>query len=167
MADLLSQVFGKISKRYKDMGDGSHAEVVAVGAMPSTAVTGPLTAAELAAAVPGVTLVTATIAQGESESAEVDLGNRALIAVITPAEVEATTAQISIKHGHVSGTRHVRQKYGVKQAIEISTTNRESVVDPADYPALRYVSIVAETSAGVAVAQATAAREFVLVTRAV
>ena len=31
MADFLGEVFGVIRKRYKDMGDGTHAEVVAVG----------------------------------------------------------------------------------------------------------------------------------------
>ena len=33
MADLLSEIFGLVSKRYRDMGDGSHAEVVAVGSI--------------------------------------------------------------------------------------------------------------------------------------
>lgn len=32
MADFLNTVFGVIQKRYKDMGDGTHAEVVALGA---------------------------------------------------------------------------------------------------------------------------------------
>ncbi len=31
MADLLQNIFDKISRRWKDMGDGSHAEVVADG----------------------------------------------------------------------------------------------------------------------------------------
>lgn len=31
MADILSRVFGRFDKRYRDMGDGSHAEVVALG----------------------------------------------------------------------------------------------------------------------------------------
>ena len=31
MADILREVFGLFSKRYRDMGDGTHAEVVAIG----------------------------------------------------------------------------------------------------------------------------------------
>jgi len=37
MADVLRRVFGIIDKLYKDMGDGSHAEVVAVGDIVSVA----------------------------------------------------------------------------------------------------------------------------------
>lgn len=114
---------------------------------------------------PALTATTCTIAQGQSESAEVDLGGRALVAIVTPAAVEATTTNVAIKHGVVSGTRHFRHRLGAKQSEIISTTNRETPVDVADYPALHYVSIVAETAAGVAVAQTTAAREFVLLTR--
>lgn len=31
MADILREVFGIFQKRYRDMGDGTHAEVVAIG----------------------------------------------------------------------------------------------------------------------------------------
>jgi len=31
MADILREVFGQFSKRFRDMGDGTHAEVVAIG----------------------------------------------------------------------------------------------------------------------------------------
>jgi len=38
MADILREVFGIFSKRYRDMGDGSHAEVMAVGGAVSSAI---------------------------------------------------------------------------------------------------------------------------------
>jgi len=34
MADILREVMGQFWKRFRDMGDGSHAEVVAVGSLP-------------------------------------------------------------------------------------------------------------------------------------
>jgi len=148
MADFLGAMYGQVRKRYRDMSDGTHAEVVAVGTAPIIA-------------------VPVIIAKDASESAEVDLGGRALVGVVCPAAIEATTTHISVRHGMVSGTRHVRQVWGTRQQIAISTTLREAVVDPADYPALQFVSIVCETAAGVAVAQATAARDFVLLTRAI
>jgi len=108
---------------------------------------------------PALTATTCTIAQGQSESAEVDLGGRALVAIVTPAAIEATTAQVSLKHGVVSGTRYPRQSaLGTKQTFAISTTNRETFVEPSEAAALHYVSIVAETAAGAAVVQATAER---------
>ena len=40
MADFLSTIFGQIEKRYKDMGDGTHAEVVSLGDSPAVAIDG-------------------------------------------------------------------------------------------------------------------------------
>lgn len=37
MADILREVFGVFNKRFKDMGDGSHAEVVDAGVAPGGA----------------------------------------------------------------------------------------------------------------------------------
>lgn len=49
MADILREVFGLFDKRYKDMGDGTHAEVLAIGAggveLPATIVHGQNTVA--------------------------------------------------------------------------------------------------------------------------
>ncbi len=55
MADFLSLVNNIFSKRYRDMGDGTHAEVVSVGGLNQ-----PLTEAELAELVVAVDPVTAT-----------------------------------------------------------------------------------------------------------
>jgi hypothetical protein len=87
------------------------------------------------------------------------------VGIVTPAAVEATTTHLSIKHGLVSGTRYTRQSAGgVRQQVAI-TVDRETYVEPSVAAGLRFVSIVAETAAGVAVAQATAARVFTLLTR--
>ena len=48
MADILREIFGLFNKRYRDMGDGTHAEVVAIGG--TIPVSGGLTNTELRAA---------------------------------------------------------------------------------------------------------------------
>lgn len=112
-----------------------------------------------------LTETTVTVAQGESESGEVDLAGTATVMIYPPAAVEATTAQMSFKVGRVAGSRaQLNDEYGVKLVIPF--TAAQPIRVPASMlPAVRYLSIVLETSAGVAVAQATAARDFVFVTR--
>ena len=108
---------------------------------------------------------TVTIEDGESESGEVDLGGEALVAVLAPAAVEATTARLSIKHGFVSGTRYARIMGDGSGAQSIAIeAGKESVVEITDAVGLYYVSFVAETDAGAAVAQ-TADRVFTVFTR--
>jgi len=54
MADVLRTIFGTIKKRYRDMGDTSHAEVISVGgmALPEGApIQGQVTVAETGTAV--------------------------------------------------------------------------------------------------------------------
>jgi len=148
-------------------------------------VSGPLTDAEMRASDVAVTLdgekvlvdedslpaslteTTVTVAQGESESGEVDLAGAAIVTIYPPAAVEATTAQMSFKVGRVTGSRaQLNDEYGVKLVIPF--TAAQPIRVPASMlPAVRFLSIVLETSGGVAVAQATAAREFVFVTRRV
>lgn len=113
------------------------------------------------------TNLTATVAQAASESGEVDTGGAGTLWIYPPAAIEATTAQISFKTGHTTGTRvQAYDDYGVK--ITIPFTVGTSIKLPADkILGARFVSIVCETAAGVAVAQATAARAFILVTRRV
>lgn len=114
-----------------------------------------------------LTETTVTVAQGESESGEVDLAGAATVMIYPPAAVEATTAQMSFKVGRVTGSRaQLNDEYGVK--VVIPFTAAQPIRVPASMlPAVRFLSIVLETSGGVAVAQATAAREFVFVTRRV
>lgn len=150
-----------------------------------TPITEPLTDAELRASDVAVTLdgekvlidedtlpatlteTTVTVAQTESESGEVDLAGAAIVMIYPPPAVEATTAQMSFKVGRVTGSRaQLNDEYGVKLVIPF--TAAQPIRVPASMlPAVRFLSIVLETSAGVAVAQATAAREFVVVTRRV
>ena len=114
-----------------------------------------------------LTETTVTVAQTESESGEVDLAGAATVMIYPPAAVEATTAQMSFKVGRVTGSRaQLNDEYGVKLVIPF--TAAQPIRVPASMlPAVRFLSIVLETSGGVAVAQATAAREFTLVTRRV
>lgn len=114
-----------------------------------------------------LTETTVTVAQGESESGEVDLAGAATVMIYPPAAVEATTAQMSFKVGRVAGSRaQLNDEYGVKLVIPF--TAAQPIRVPASMlPAVRFLSIVLETSGGAAVAQATAAREFVFVTRRV
>jgi len=114
-----------------------------------------------------LTETTVTVAQTESESGEVDLAGAATVMIYPPAAVEATTAQMSFKVGRVAGSRaQLNDEYGVKLVIPF--TAAQPIRVPASMlPAVRFLSIVLETSGGAAVAQATAAREFVFVTRRV
>jgi hypothetical protein len=114
-----------------------------------------------------LTAHTVTIALGASESAEVDLGGEALVAVVSPAALEATTARLSIKHGIVSGTRYPRIAADGSGAESIAIeASKESVAQITDLPGLYFTSFVAETAAGVAVVQ-TAERVFTVYTRPV
>ena len=68
MADILRRVVGIFDKRYRDMGDGTHAEVIAIGDLDH-----PLTVAALAALVVNVLL---------QANAGVNIGNVGLLAGI-------------------------------------------------------------------------------------
>lgn len=131
----------------RDNGDGTYSEQVAV-------------------APAQLTEHTFTVASGQSESAEADLNNEAIVAVYPPAAVDATTVQLSIKRGLATGSRAtLRDVYGTRKVITF--TAGEPVEVPADWAKHnRFTSIVLETSAGAAVAQ-SAERVFIIVTRAV
>lgn len=113
------------------------------------------------------TNTTVTVAQSASESGELDTGGAGILMIYPPAAIEATTTNISFKVGHTAGSRYqLYDEYGVK--VSIPFTVGTAIKVPADkLLGGRYVSIVCETAAGAAVAQATAAREFVFVTRRV
>ena len=70
MADFLSTLRGVIQKRYKDMGDGTHAEVVSLGDDPAVAIDGEVAVVDDALSE----IVEGQIASGESQTAVVDLG---------------------------------------------------------------------------------------------
>jgi len=191
MANSKFRILDGLYKRLIDWGDdhvGEHVAVTAVdsaGNVAAMPITGPLTDAEMRASDVAVTLdgekvlidedslpaslteTTVTVAQGESESGEVDLAGAATVMIYPPAAVEATTAQMSFKVGRVTGSRaQLNDEYGVKLVIPF--TAAQPIRVPASMlPAVRFLSIVLETSGGAAVAQATAAREFVFVTRRV
>ncbi len=83
MADYLSTIFGNIKKRYRDMGDTSHAEVVAsqIGRQ--------------------YTVKLVTIANGQSLSGQIDLEGYALVGIYMPAAW--TTANLTFLASDVTG----------------------------------------------------------------
>jgi hypothetical protein len=163
-------------KRLVDLGDGHHGEQICatlVGAsgdeLAGLTVTldGEKVLIDEDSLPASLTETTVTVAQNESESGEVDLAGAATVMIYPPAAVEATTAQMSFKVGRVTGSRaQLNDEYGVKLVIPF-TAGQPIRVPASMLPAVRFLSIVLETSGGVAVAQATAAREFVFVTRRV
>ncbi len=83
MADYLSTIFGNIKKRYRDMGDTSHAEVVAsqIGRQ--------------------YTVKLVTIANGQSLSGQIDLEGYALVGIYMPSAW--TAADLTFQATDVSG----------------------------------------------------------------
>lgn len=86
MADERRTIFGLIDKLYKDMGDGTHAEVVAINHLEG------LTSAENA---------TLTIANGAALSDELDFTDKTKLIIHMPAAW--TAAEIGFKVAYESG----------------------------------------------------------------
>jgi hypothetical protein len=83
MADILFGVLANTNKRLRDMGDETHAEVVAATPAPQTA-------------------HTATIANGESVSAAITITNESPLAILMPAAW--TTAAVTLEASWDGGT---------------------------------------------------------------
>lgn len=104
---------------------------------------------------------TITIAQGQSVSAALDLGTLTAVGFIVPAVVEATTARISfLASDTLAGTYRTVTVGGSKYALTIAVNDFALLANPGDLLGVRFLKIVAETAAGVAVAQATQADVF-------
>ena len=133
----------------------------------AVAVTGPLTLAQLESASFGilpdqVAAYQVTVANGQSESAEVYLAYGNLLAIYPASAVEATTTNLALKRGLVSGAREViRDVFNTRKTIPF-TAGQSIEVSADEYKAMPYVSLVLETAAGVAVVQ-TADRVFTLI----
>lgn len=111
MADILREVFGLFNKRYRDMGDGTHAEVVAIGGevtldMPETPldVIGPLTNTELRA-----TAVAVTVGGIAVPSTPPRVGQKAI--AVTGTAVQLSAASVPLPGGTVMITAHVATTY--------------------------------------------------------
>lgn len=106
-------------------------------------------------------LPTVTVAQNQSESAEIDLRTETAIGFIVPAAIEATTAQISFKAADKSaGTFLPVYKDGVKLTLPITVSTLVRFEDLFSLFDIRFLKIILEDTAGTAVSQATAARIF-------
>ena len=112
---------------------------------------------------------TIVVAQGQSLSAAVDLGEGyGLVGFIPPAAVEATTTNLSIQASPTAGgTYQTVYPDGVRYSLPFVV----SVVVPIQdklasiLMTVRFFKITLETAAGVAVSQATASRTFTIIKR--
>lgn len=148
MADMTRRVYDKLSGDMRDIklidnGDGTYSEQVVV-------------------TNDSFVDYIFTVAQNQSESAEVNLLGGNVLAIFPANAVEATTTNLSLKTGRVAGTRGViRDTFNTRKTIPFTVAC--PIMVPADeYKGLTYTSLVLETAAGVAVAQATAARTFIV-----
>ena len=134
MADILSRVFGRFDKRYRDMGDGSHAEVVATVELGG----GPLGT---------ITTVTATIANGESLSGVVDCGaDRFCVGYDMPAGW--TAASISARGGaNPAALLEVQDSFDVLLAHTVTAGRHVSLSDKVQLYDCRYLQLRSGTAA--------------------
>lgn len=104
---------------------------------------------------------TISVAKDASESAEIDLLSETAVGFVVPSQVEATTAQLSFKVSDISGgTFYPVYKDGVKLTLPITVSTFCKFEDLFALFGVRFLKIVLETSAGVAVVQSTAGRTF-------
>lgn len=105
------------------------------------------------------------VAQGESVSEKIELGNNRIFGIITP-PLEALTAKLAF-YASVDGvtwtTEHLVYE-GAKYTLPIAdpTKTYPLVVDVLSHFGFRFLKIECLNAAGVALAQATAARTFKL-----
>jgi len=105
-----------------------------------------------------------TVAQNDSVSGAIDLGAGTAIGFIVPAALEATTTNISfLGASSLGGTYKVVKQGGTKLTVPVAASDYAMLAGLTDLYGVRYLKIQLETAAGVAVAQATAARVFEVV----
>ena len=104
---------------------------------------------------------TITIAIGQSLSAAIDLKGSTCLGFITPAAIEATTAKLGFFASNaLDGTYVEINKNGIPVSLTFAVDEYALLENSADLFGVRFLKIQAQTAAGVAVAQATAARIF-------
>lgn len=90
-----------------------------------------------------------------------------LIGFVTPAAIEATTARLTFTAAMTAtGTFYPVYQDGTLLAQTFAVSEYNLFVDPAQLYGVRHIKIQLETAAGVAVAQATAARTFYAIVEA-
>ena len=104
---------------------------------------------------------TMTIAEGASLSAAIDLKGATAVGFITPAAIEATTVQLGFFSSNaLDGTYVEVNKNGIPVTLTFAVDEYALLENPTGLFGVRFLKIQAQTAAGVAVAQATAARIF-------
>jgi len=146
MADFLGAMYGQVRKRYRDMSDGTHAEVVALGAS-QPAVT--------------ATNVTVTIANAESVSGAANLEGRGVVRLDMPAAW--TEAVITVQLSNDGTTwRNAYTQFGTEYTIT-AAADQSILLDPSDLASATHIRLRSGT-ADTPVAQG-GARDLILVTR--
>jgi hypothetical protein len=108
--------------------------------------------------------VDVVVAQNASLSAAVELGSYKLVGFIAPSAIEATTTNVSFAAAPaVNGVYKVVKPDGVKKSVPFAVNDFVTITNLADLYPVQFVKLQLETAAGVAVAQATAARTFTLI----
>ena len=107
---------------------------------------------------------TITIAKDASMSSAIDLAGSTCLGFITPAAIEATTVQLGFyASDSLAGTYVEVNRNGVPVTLTFAVDEYALLENPADLFGVRFLKIVAQTAAEVAVVQATAARIFKVV----
>lgn len=105
-----------------------------------------------------------TIAIGQSLSPALDLEALTCLGVICPAAIEATTVQLGFKGSNsLAGTYTTVTRNGTALKLTFAVNDYGLMPNPADLFGVRFIKIEAQTAASAAVAQATAARTFVVI----
>ena len=107
---------------------------------------------------------TMTIPKAASLSAAIDLSGSTCLGFITPAAIEATTVQLGFfASDSLSGTYVEVNRNGTPVTLTFAVDEYALLENPADLFGVRFIKIQAQTAAGVAVVQATAARVFTVI----
>jgi hypothetical protein len=108
---------------------------------------------------PSLTVLIAT-----SLSVAVDLDAYHLVGFVCPAAIEATTTNVSFTASPtLAGTYNIVKPNGIKLSIPFLINDYITLSNIPDLYGVRFIKFQMETAAGVAVAQATAARIFTLI----
>lgn len=142
MADLLVKVFGLINKRYRDMGDDAHAELVA------------------AALERQDSTVTATIALGAAVSDAIDMQAYAMGTVHMPAAWDAASIGFKVSTTLAGTYLPLYDESGALVQIASPAVDKAYTL-PARVAACRFVKLWSQNGSGMDVNQ-TAARSLPL-----
>lgn len=144
---VVDDTYTPVKKKLRDMGDGTHAEVVSVADA----------AGVMVKSGPGTT-VSVVIANGATLSPSVDLGNGRLGRIGCPSNIDGNT-KLSFMTSHDNVTfRVLRDEYGVEYTV-VPVVDSGVVPNLGMFAAARYLKVRFGTSTAAGTA-ATASRTF-------